>query len=284
MPTLCARAEPWTCDLKACCQLIVNLPATKKPEGPLPVIDIICLIDGSDSFNIKVDGGNTSRTDKNNANSFPETLDRLQKYLFPQLQRVLGSSRLTYSIVQFSGVKQLEGKYKPGNDGDCGSAGLKHWNLEYGPSTELPPSSIKDIISLDGNGQFYLCLQDLALGNLSVKAEKARSTMKGESRRKVVIAIMDEEWDCNKLQDVNGNSTNPEAVCDLAHKNGLDIFSIILRPNYLKNMNEDFIENKLCRDAKRYLKVYSENFDKDMEKAMDSVISQIGAMRDPLSQ
>ena len=37
-----------------------------------------------------------------------------------------------------------------------------------------------------------------------------------------------EEWDCNKLQDANGNSTNPEAVCDLAHKNGLDIFSIIL--------------------------------------------------------
>ena len=98
--------------MQACCQLIVNLPATKKPEGPLPgkvqkivfdylieiliiwsfvrsenrvfyigwktrfktpltVIDIICLIDGSDSFNIKVDAGNTSRTDKNNANSFP---------------------------------------------------------------------------------------------------------------------------------------------------------------------------------------------------------------------
>ena len=83
---------------------------------------------------------------------------------------------------------------------------MKHWNLEYGPSTDLPPSSIKDITcklfyivhlliliqALDGNGQFYLCLQDLALGNLSEKAERVRSTMKGESRRKVVIAIMDE--------------------------------------------------------------------------------------------
>lgn len=56
------------------------------------------------------------------------------------------------------------------------------------------------------------------------------------------------------------------------------------RPNYLKNMNEDFIEKKLCRDARRYLKVYSENFEEDMKKAMDSVISQIGAMRDPISQ
>ena len=52
-----------------------------------------------------------------------------------------------------------------------------------------------------------------------------------------------------------------------------------LRPNYLKNMNEEFIENTLCRDARRYLKVYSENFENDMKKAMDSVISQIGAMR-----
>ena len=49
-------------------------------------------------------------------------------------------------------------------------------------------------------------------------------------------------------------------------------------------MNEDFIEKKLCRDARRYLKVYSENFEEDMMKAMDSVISQIGAMRDPVSQ
>ena len=44
-------------------------------------------------------------------------------------------------------------------------------------------------------------------------------------------------------------------------------------------MNEEFIENTLCRDARRYLKVYSENFENDMKKAMDSVISQIGAMR-----
>ena len=114
---------------------------------------------------------------------------------------------MIFKVVQFSGVKQLEGRYKPGSGGECGSAGLKHWNLEYGPSTELPPSSIKDITcklfdfresffisiqALDGNGQFYLCLQDLALGNLSEKAERVRSTMKGESRRKVVIAIMDE--------------------------------------------------------------------------------------------
>ena len=52
--------------------------------------------------------------------------------------------------------------------------------------------SFISIQALDGNGQFYLCLQDLALGNLSEKAERVRSTMKGESRRKVVIAIMDE--------------------------------------------------------------------------------------------
>ena len=48
------------------------------------------------------------------------------------------------------------------------------------------------ILALDGNGQFYLCLQDLALGNIAESAERARSTLKGQSRRQVVIAIMDE--------------------------------------------------------------------------------------------
>ena len=40
----------------------------------------------------------------------------------------------------------MEGKYKPGSSGETGTPGLKHWNVEYGPSTSIPDSSIKDIV------------------------------------------------------------------------------------------------------------------------------------------
>lgn len=246
------------------------------PPPVLPIVDVMVLVDGSDSFNIKVaDNGVTT-----GENAFEATLDRLQSYFMPKIQGALGNSRLTYSVIQFSGIKQLEGKYKPGNSGETGTPGLKHWNVEYGPSTQIPSSStMRDIVSLDGNGQFYLCLQDMALGNLDHHMSRARSAESGQKRRKVVIAIMDEEWDCNKLTDKSGNRTNPESICDLAHRNGLDIFSIVVRPNRMKNLNEDFITRKLCRDSGRYLKVYTDQFTREMKDAMDNVISQIGNMK-----
>ena len=90
---------------------------------------------------------------------------------------------------------------------------------------------------------------------------------------------MDEEWDCNRLNDQSGRNTNPERICDLAHRNGLDIFSIIVRPNRMKNLNEDFISNKLCRDSSRYMKVYTDQFGSEMKSAMDNVINQIRRMK-----
>jgi len=245
------------------------------PPPALPVVDVMCVVDGSDSFNIKVANNGVTT----GANAFEATLESMQEYLMPQLQSALGNARLTYSVIQFSGIKQLEGKYKPGSSGETGTPGLKHWNVEYGPSTSIPDSSIKDIVSLDGNGQFYLLLQDLALGNLDNHMARARSTESGQKRRKVVIAIMDEEWDCNRLNDQSGRNTNPERICDLAHRNGLDIFSIIVRPNRMKNLNEDFISNKLCRDSSRYMKVYTDQFGSEMKSAMDNVISQIRKMK-----
>lgn len=68
--------------------------------------------------------------------------------------------------------------------------------------------------ALDGNGQFYLCLQDLALGNLSEQTERVRSTLKGESRRKVVIAIMDEGmFQKSKSEALTQSSCNSHANC-----------------------------------------------------------------------
>ena len=50
----------------------------------------------------------------------------------------LGSHRVgktTSTIVQFSGIKKLEDRYEPDNDGDAfvGDDRLKHYKVEYGP-------------------------------------------------------------------------------------------------------------------------------------------------------
>ena len=44
------------------------------------------------------------------------------------------NSRNTFTLVQFSGVSQLEGAYVPGSNGDAGS-GLKHYNIEVPTQT-----------------------------------------------------------------------------------------------------------------------------------------------------
>ena len=65
--------------------------------------------------------------------AFPSTLEYIQNNFVPKMSQVL-SNRNTFSLVQFSGVSQLEGAYVPGNNGDAGS-GLKHYNVEVAPQT-----------------------------------------------------------------------------------------------------------------------------------------------------
>merc|ERR1712113_624623 len=100
---------------------------------------------------------------------------------------------------QFSGVKQLEGSYKPGSDGDTGVNGLSHWKWVMKPTGRIAvPSGFADDETLDGNGQLWLCLQDCALpGILSRGAFKS-------GNKKVIVVISDEEWDIRNLKNANG--------------------------------------------------------------------------------
>ena len=99
------------------------------PPPAEPSVDIIVCVDGSDSYNSKaelkvgtVEGG-----------TFAGTVEALQQYLFPAIAEKLGGKN-NVGLIQFSGIKQLEGAYVPGNDGEVN--GMQHWQWEIEP-TEL---------------------------------------------------------------------------------------------------------------------------------------------------
>ena len=86
-----------------------------KPE-PEPGVDIIVVVDGSDSYNSKAEA----------AGSIPEggayagPVTARQKYFFPRVPGAL-PGRNNCALIQFSGNKHLEGSYKPGSDGKTSS-------------------------------------------------------------------------------------------------------------------------------------------------------------------
>ena len=83
--------------------------------------------------------------------------------LIPGLKSNVGASG-TFTLIQFSGVHQLEGSYVPGKNGDAGYDGIKHYNIEQAPAPICDIKSFEGKIeSLDGNGQIYLALQDMNL-------------------------------------------------------------------------------------------------------------------------
>lgn len=239
------------------------------PPPAEPSVDIIVCVDGSDSYNSKaelkvgtVEGG-----------TFAGTVEALQQYLFPAIAEKLGGKN-NVGLIQFSGIKQLEGAYVPGNDGEVN--GMQHWQWEIEP-TELTNKNcyfkqLNEADTLDGNGQLFLCLQDLTLKNVMNKNNLFKS-----SNKKVVIAISDEEWDLKKLVDADtGKRTDRDTVCDRVHNAGYTPYAIIVRQTEEKiQESEDFIVEKFCRNKKRYQSVRTGSFEKEMEAALKAIVADI---------
>ena len=138
-------------------------------DQPEPVIgtDILVVVDGSDSYNSKaeVEGSITE------GGAYQGTLQSLARDFFPGVAAALPGTNNT-AVIQFSGIKQLEGAYKPNSDGQTGTDGLEHWKWELNPTSlddtnaDSMAAHFQGCDSLDGNGQLYLCLQDCALSKV----------------------------------------------------------------------------------------------------------------------
>ena len=110
------------------------------------------------------------------------------------------ANNTTVTLVQFSGFKQLEKTYTPGSDGNAGN-GLNHYNIEIAPTGLNNVQSLCDRAvsyeALDGNGQLYLCLQDVCMSGFQRRISNASSS---KNRRTCLIVVSDEEWDVKHLQ------------------------------------------------------------------------------------
>ena len=141
--------------------------------------------------------------------------------LVPGIQSALGN-RATFTLVQFSGIKQLEKKYVPGSDGEA-SAGLKHYNIEQAPTfigegTQTGEFNFSERIEgLDGNGQLFLALQDMNMDGFLNRLPAATAgkveLAKDQKRIRVLIVFSDEEWDVKHLVNAFGTgATNGAEV------------------------------------------------------------------------
>jgi len=244
---------------------------------PEPVItDYVIVIDGSDSYNnkVKMNDGRTSES---------EAFDQTKAWaagLINNLATSPNADNTTVALVQFSGIKKLEKTYVPGSDGATGTATLDHYKIEIAPTTLNGASRLvkqaTDFEALDGNGQLFLCLQDLAMKRFTDQLGRAKS---GSKRRTVLIVVSDEEWDVNHLvqpSEFGGGKATADNVCANVHKAYADVFAVIVRPNRFKDQNEDFISKTLCSEKSNYKKVYTDAFETEMNKAGSEILTKLG--------
>jgi hypothetical protein len=284
------------------------------PPDKIYDIDIVFLVDGSDSFErTKINDLRSKHITqsglKESRSQFAEAMQWCGDFV-----NNLGSHRVgktTSTIVQFSGIKKLEDRYEPDNDGDAfvGDDRLKHYKVEYGPKLlegqDGDLEKMHEVESLDGNSQLYLALQDMSSDKFIAKLNDLLPLGdENRIRKRILVIITDEEWDVRNLKSstslndsisseadldddiaparrsVSGRSRISRAeravVPHFAHSKYTDMFTIIVRTNKVKDLNEDFITKELCKgEADNYFKVYTDDFHNGMDKARNAINKKV---------
>jgi len=60
---------------------------------------------------------------------------------------------------------------------------------------------MKNIDTLDGNGQLFLALQDLSMPDFLSKLDSVQDLKKNQDRKRVIVVFTDEEWDIKQLKN-----------------------------------------------------------------------------------
>merc|ERR1712176_361076 len=239
---------------------IMEESSVSRCESPV-FQDVVVLLDGSDSFNRTLNS---------------EAFEEAQKFVFtdlaPKLAEKFGEN-CGISLVQFSGIKKLTKPYIPGSDGKADESGLlAHWQIECEHINPSEARAKPDSTSFDGNGQLFLCLQDVSLDNFIENLE-SKLPFDGDRKRSLVV-ITDDEWDLNELKTPEGSEATEEQVTKRA-KERYEIFPIIVRDQKISATNEDFIENELASKPENVQKVFAENFEDDLTQAFSNVVDSI---------
>jgi len=192
-------------------------PPEKKTD-----LDIVFLVDGSDSFDASKIGeewrsGRENSGLKVHRTQFQESMKWCGDFVNSLNSRRIG--RTSATVVQFSGFKKLEESYIPDNDGNAfeDDDSLKHYQVEYGPKLVTGEDSdltkLDTVESLDGNSQLFLALQDMSSDKFKERLNEVLplSTDENVQRRRILIIITDEEWDVRKLKASDNVRLNSES-------------------------------------------------------------------------
>lgn len=294
-------------------------PAPVKPPTPVPdiydpvALDLVILVDGSDSFNstVKEAGMDSSQ--------FEESMDWAG-----QLVNDVGArtNLATATVVQFSGFKNQDRKYVPGNRGvllEDEGVTLRQFNFEHGPAAISQDASLggklRNADPLDGNSQLFLALQDLALDSFKAELDAALPANDTPYRKRLLVIVTDEEWDGKELAKSRQLSASLGDEADLDASSGRgrmskiidhsidmhqyaeflpllvkhvgpfydQIHPCIVRRNHLEDLEKDFISNHVAKPAKEaYHKIYEEKFTSGMQDAKKAILSNIDALIKPV--
>jgi len=126
---------------------------------------------------------------------------------------------------------------------------------------------------LDGNGQLFLCLQDLNIkGNfIEGKFEEAKET--SLTRKRSMIIVSDEEWDILSLKSAFGGKTGDRSHIASVNRENYEVYPIIVRPNEYYDLEDEFITQELASRPENYKKVFTGRFDTEMKNALEEVIT-----------
>merc|ERR1719259_954888 len=197
-------------------------------------LDIVILVDGSDSFN-QLNGDDRFET------AYHSMIRALTDQFLPWIKTQLPSKNTT-TLIQFSGISQLEKDYIPGSFGLTAVDELVMYQFEI-PTTVLSAGSkfyhLNNSSALDGNGQLFLCLQDICQENFLEIFKQVKSTTL--PRKRILITITDDEWDCRRLKDPSGNPASVSSISEHV-KNLYESFALIL--SYEEPRNVHFADRK----------------------------------------
>ena len=152
-----------------------------EPVKPVLPLELVFVIDGSDSFN---QGVRNQRGLIEKEASFKYTCEWVANFV-----KSINPSHypaVVVSVFQFSGQKSHEARYKPGSGGLASTSidGVKDWHyktilkptlLRPNMSTVNLVDTIKKQEQLDSNCQLFLCLQDLGMSNFLAQMDQVSS-------------------------------------------------------------------------------------------------------------
>merc|ERR1739848_785172 len=107
------------------------------------------------------------------------------------------------AVENFAGVPEKQ-PYNAGSNGECShtaTTGMRHYKIEVAPGTNTSSVGKLNMAALDGNGQLWLCLQDLSLPGFTKKilrndrvVETATEIITYSYQTEMII-VTDDDWD-----------------------------------------------------------------------------------------